>query len=309
MNFFENLKFLLFLVFFFISVSNCNSIQKYSDNEFAEFDSPKKIVEDPWENTNRSIMKFNDFFDINLVLPMTKKYIIYTSEDFRKKVDNVLLNMTAPSDIAISVTQLDGQSTFVNSWRFAINSTIGIFGLFDIAGKLGLPHMNKKFSDTLELIGIPRGNYVVMPFFGPSFARTTVDFPVKMLLNSGLFSEDNTPFSYTVFKEGTLIRDFSRSPAINYGFIPFTIVSFRAALLNITEDIDEISIDRYKAYRDMFAQYAINEEKKRIKIIKEGVYDSKFWNENIKSASEYCIDNSFTEECKEKNIANYFDRT
>jgi phospholipid-binding lipoprotein MlaA len=66
--------------------------------------------------------------------------------------------------------------TISSSSRFVINSTVGIFGLFDVASSLGIERHKEDFGQTLGFYGVPAGPYLVLPFFGPSTFRDAPGF-------------------------------------------------------------------------------------------------------------------------------------
>ena len=78
-------------------------------------------------------------------------------------------------------------------WRdFALNSTIGIAGLFDVASENEIAHYTEGFSETMAVWGIPGGSYVVLPFFGPSTARDAVGRLVDTVTNPLNLIRDET---------------------------------------------------------------------------------------------------------------------
>lgn len=139
----------------------------------ADIDSPPNV--DPYEKFNRAIYKFNDALDHVILRPVAKVYDTITPTPLRKGVsnffDNVDMITTIPNDI------LQGKSAYfvADTWRFLINSTIGIGGLFDIATKAGLPKHHEDFGLTLAYWsgkdGLKPQPYLMLPFFGPSTTR------------------------------------------------------------------------------------------------------------------------------------------
>ena len=57
---------------------------------------------------------------------------------------------------------------FTDLGRVAINTTIGLGGLFDPATGMGLHKHEEDFGQTFAVWGIPRGPYLELPFLGPS---------------------------------------------------------------------------------------------------------------------------------------------
>ncbi len=270
------------------------------DDEFAEFDRPKKIIEDPFEKYNRRIFALNSAVDSTVVLPLTRKYIAISSEDFRLKVSNFFVNLYTPSDIIIAGTQADVQGFFVLSWRFAINSTLGLFGIFDVANELGLPKLQKNFSDTLGLYGVSMGSYLVLPLIGPSTTRNFLDFPVNIGLN-GSFNRE-MPISYQFARHNSTLKDAMTNPSANLATFPLSLLDLRAKLLAITDDIDASTGkdgDRYTAYKNMYIQFVKYRSEARIKAIRNGLYQNATWSdETLNSLINACIENPKISECQ-----------
>jgi phospholipid-binding lipoprotein MlaA len=67
-----------------------------------------------------------------------------------------------------------------NTLRFAINSTIGIGGLFDPPPPSGCPRRRRDFGETMHVYGLGEGDYHVLPVFGPSTTRDSVGLIVDL---------------------------------------------------------------------------------------------------------------------------------
>jgi phospholipid-binding lipoprotein MlaA len=67
---------------------------------------------------------------------------------------------------------------FSEMFRFIINSTFGIGGIFDIAGRNGLDAKNEDFGQTAAVWGIPQGPYVMLPFLGPQTLTDAILLPL-----------------------------------------------------------------------------------------------------------------------------------
>ncbi len=294
--------FLLFIAIFAFFLQNAISAElneNADDAEFAEFDTPQAITPDPYEPINRKIFAFNMFFDDIFLVPVTRKYISITSDDFRGKVSNFLTNFLTPYSVIISTSQADSQSIGILSWRFIINTTLGVFGIFDVASELGLRPIDKHFSDSLALYGVPMGNYITLPFLGPSFMRSAIDFPMGFYLN-GLFNTKELPIAFRFLNKNSMVGKTLRQSEYNYIVFPFKALDLRAGVLNTTDDLNANSLDRYKAYRDMYFQFATFSVNQRLSLIKNGTYSSREFQEfNINSASNKCLLEPFDEDCQE----------
>lgn len=130
-------------------------------------------ISDPWENYNRTIYKFNDTIDRYALKPVAKGYQFIAPSFVEKGVSNFFSNI---DDVSVTINDLL-QGKFAqaaqDSWRFLLNSTIGIGGLFDVATPLGLEKHREDFGQTLGKWGVAEGPYVMLPFLGPATIRSS----------------------------------------------------------------------------------------------------------------------------------------
>ncbi|MBJ7555135.1 VacJ family lipoprotein [Marinomonas spartinae] len=140
----------------------------FSQATFAAADESKQ---DPWESWNRKVFNFNTTLDTHFFKPIAKGYVDYTPVIVRRGVSNFFSNLGEVSNITNNALQGKKNGFVASTWRFVINSTIGIFGLFDVASALGLRQYDEDFGQTLGYWGVPSGPYLVLPFFGPSTVR------------------------------------------------------------------------------------------------------------------------------------------
>ncbi len=135
--------------------------------------SANQAVYDPWQGYNRAIYKFNDTLDRYALKPVAKGYKLVTPDFIETGIRNFFSNL---DDVTVTINDLL-QAKFAQSaqdgWRFLINSTIGIGGLFDVATYLGLPKHREDFGQTLGKWGVAEGPYFVLPFLGPATIRST----------------------------------------------------------------------------------------------------------------------------------------
>lgn len=127
-------------------------------------------VEDPYQHINEKIFTFNSNLDEALFKPIAAGYAKVVPLQARNSISNFYQNFESPTVIANDLLQGDFLHAMADTWRFFINSTFGIFGLFDIAGKMNVPipfHPND-LGLTLQYWGLNDPKYVVIPFFGPS---------------------------------------------------------------------------------------------------------------------------------------------
>ncbi len=126
---------------------------------------------DPWEPMNRKIFAFNMVADKYVLHPIAEGYRAVTTADFRSKTRTFLTNLKTPLTVINDVLQLNFKNAGIDLSRFIINSTLGFFGMYDVAGKMGLPLNSQGFGTTMAVWNIPSGPYLVLPLLGPSNVR------------------------------------------------------------------------------------------------------------------------------------------
>jgi len=126
---------------------------------------------DPLEGFNRTMYTFNDKFDRYLLKPVAKGYRKVTPTPVRRSVSNFFSNLHDVPIMLNNLLQGKPKQAASDFSRFFVNSTIGVFGLFDVATKWELPKHDEDFGQTLAVWGVGSGPYLVLPFFGPSNMR------------------------------------------------------------------------------------------------------------------------------------------
>lgn len=159
----------LLLVLFLSVLSGCASTST-SNDEFDESD-PR----DPLESINRDMWTFNwEVLDKHLLRPAAVGYQTVMPKPARKGLYNVALNLEEPATAINSVLQLKFKKAGVSTGRFLVNSTLGIFGLFDLASEIGLKREQEDFAQTLGTWGVGYGPYLMVPGRGPTTVKGTV---------------------------------------------------------------------------------------------------------------------------------------
>ena len=146
--------------------------------------SPRQgaVADDPFERLNRSSHAFNKGLDRNILSPLSKTYTDVVPDPVEDSVSNFARNLSLPGKVVNNALQLDLSSAARNSARFALNSTVGLVGLFDPSQKIGLVEKNTDFGETLQGWGVAEGAYLELPLFGPSNMRDGSARFVDMLL-------------------------------------------------------------------------------------------------------------------------------
>ena len=148
-------------------------------------------IADPIENLNRDIFIFNEKLDENILKPAAVTYRKITPQFARNGVTNFFNNL---EEIDTSINQvLQGEIKYAlnDATRFVVNSTIGLFGLIDVASKMGLERHEEDFGQTLGVWGVDAGPYIMLPFLGPSNPRDLLSRPISSFLSGTFAMEDN----------------------------------------------------------------------------------------------------------------------
>lgn len=200
-----------------------------------QFDSTS---EDPLEGLNRAIFSFNTVVDGVLLNPIANTYRGAVPLEVQIRISNVLGNLFEPMTCLNDCLQTKGGKALESFSRFLINSVFGLFGLFDVAEKLGLPKHKETFNATLQKWGVPQGPYIVLPVFGPSCPRFMLGLGVDYFAD---------PFNYYFIHNGKERWLDTR-----------VATQFVVTKADLSADIDTFkksSIDFYASMRSFFKQY------------------------------------------------------
>jgi phospholipid-binding lipoprotein MlaA len=128
---------------------------------------------------NRTSYKFNDALDRAILKPVARGYMHFP-EPVRTGVNNFFVNLEYPVVIVNDLLQGQVKPFFSDIGRLLLNTTLGIGGFLDPATAAGLEKNDRDFGQTLGKWGVPKGPYLVVPFFGSytvrdGFGTVTVD--------------------------------------------------------------------------------------------------------------------------------------
>ena len=199
-------------------------------------------VKDCFETINRATFAFNMALDKAIFKPVAKGYRKLPSP-IRTGTSNALSNLSNLVTIPNNILQGDLGSAANNTVRFAINTTLGVVGIFDPANSLGFEKREKEdFGQSLGVMGVGEGCYLVLPVLGPSTVRDTIGSLVSM--NGGDAWHNVTVRNDTqYFKES----DYYYSKAADG-------VNFRAKNIEAFESIEKNSVDLYATVRSLYLQ-------------------------------------------------------
>jgi phospholipid-binding lipoprotein MlaA len=129
---------------------------------------------DPLEPMNRRVYRLDETFDKYVVLSIAGLYVNKVPKPVRLGIHNVLSNAEEPVTIANDVLQLDFGRAARATARMALDTTVGLGGVIDVAVKHGLPEQTANFAQTLSRYGVGEGPFLVLPIIGPEPPRDLV---------------------------------------------------------------------------------------------------------------------------------------
>ena len=188
---------------------------------------------DPFEPLNRRVYRFNDVVDVNVAQPVARTYRRVVPGEIRDRVRNFFGNI---GDFFIGVNNfLQGKfEDGVSDWaRVAFNTTIGLFGIHDVATDMGYEKHNEDFGQTFGRWGAPSGPYLVLPFLGSSTVRDGLGTGVDMYTD---------PLGE--------VRPYHTQ----YALWGLRLTQTRADLLDASRILEEAALDKYIFQRDAYLQ-------------------------------------------------------
>jgi phospholipid-binding lipoprotein MlaA len=151
--------------------------------------------DDPWERFNRTMYRFNYTFDKYLFIPLVSSYEFVTPTLAQTGISNFFGNIGEIRNLYNTLLQAKVIPALTTVGRFAVNSTIGVGGLFDPATGMGLIKQREDFGLTLGEWGLNSGPYLVLPILGPSSLRDAGGYAVDSGIYYGIYCAVN-PFGH-----------------------------------------------------------------------------------------------------------------
>ena len=132
-----------------------------------------------------SFFEFNRILDGLLLEPAARIYRGVTPQFLRDAVNNFLDNLRTPVVLANDLLQGELYRAEQTLGRFMLNTIMGVGGLVDVGGLLGMPERhNEDFGQTLAVYGVGEGPYLVLPLLGPSNPRDTFGLRGRLRVRS-----------------------------------------------------------------------------------------------------------------------------
>jgi phospholipid-binding lipoprotein MlaA len=192
--------------------------------------------QDPAEPANRVVFAGNQFVDHNALKPVARRYERYVPGRVRKCIHNFTDNLSQPGVTLNDVLQGNFSRAWNTTERFAINTTVGGAGLFDVAAEWDRPEHGADFGQTLGVWGVGPGPAVQLPLFGSTNARDSVGKVVGLVTNPISFVPGGAVATVGMVAGG------------------LGVIDGRAEVLEATDTLENTTLDYYAALRSVQAQ-------------------------------------------------------
>lgn len=188
---------------------------------------------DPFEKFNRAMFSFNDAVDRAALKPAATAYKETLPSFVQTGINNFFGNLADAWSAVNNLLQGRGTEGMSDVTRFAMNTTLGLGGVLDIASQAGLRKHNEDLGQTLGSWGVPSGPYLMLPLLGPSTVRDTAALPADLWADPWTHK---TPVGWR-----------------NVG-IGVRAIDQRATVLEASNLMEEAALDRYEFIRDGYLQ-------------------------------------------------------
>lgn len=207
------------------------------DETLSNFERPEDgVVADPFEGFNRAMYTFNDAFDRVILGPVAHGYETVVPQFGRDRVRDFIDNWKSPVWLANDIFQGDLDHAGITVSRFALNTTVGVLGVYDVAANhADLPKRDEDFGQTLGVHGVGNGPYLMLPLYGPTTARDLTGTLVDIALD---------PFTWAEFDGDDAYRISTRT---------LDVVDIRVQTDPVIETVRE-SVDPYAQARALYIQ-------------------------------------------------------
>ena len=219
-----------------------------ADGEKLKGTGSKDTATECFEGFSRAMFKLNHGLDKAIFEPLAKGYRALPTP-VRKATGNVTNNLRSLLTLTNNLLQGDVAKAGDTAGRFAVNTTVGVLGIFDPATKLGFEdHGKEDFGQTLGRWGTNSGCYFVLPVLGPTTARDAIGLAGNLILDPVYQITHNTEISNGIVGNGNYSEH-------NYYYYRSTgAVDFRAKNIESFESLEENSIDLYASLKSLYLQ-------------------------------------------------------
>ncbi len=192
-------------------------------------------ADDPLEPFNRAMFAVNRAVVHHVVDPAVAAVGPWLPGPVATGLGNAYSNLTEIEFVLNNALVGDLPGVGVSVARFAVNSTVGLAGLFDVAGAAGLRRTERDFGESLCRTGLPPGPYVVLPLVGSTSVFNAAALAGGVALEVYALSFISTTLAMADF----IIIDLGGS----------------ASALRYSTDVTADAADPYAAKRDEYFAY------------------------------------------------------
>ncbi len=223
-----------FFLLVFIALTGCVTNPNGTKMQIADEDTKMEVY-------NRAMFNFNYRVDKYVLKPIAKGYKAITTQGIRNRVTNIFNNLEEPAYAINNLLQGQMKDTGLSLTRFAVNSTVGLLGMFDVASTWKIEKKKNSFDATMAKYCIPDGPFIVMPILGPSTPRYLVGWGVDAFAD---------PLYWALFDK----RDEDWAIATIYGATALKYINKRAENMELLDGLEQSSVDFYATIKSAFLQ-------------------------------------------------------
>jgi phospholipid-binding lipoprotein MlaA len=234
-----------------VNIDQNNTDEIDEDDDFSDEFEDETVTEefDPLSGYNRAMTSFNDGLYEYILKPVSNGYKFVVHKDIRSSVGKFFHNVLYPVRLVNNLLQGKFKNSAEETGRFVINSTVGVFGLFDPADSyFGLKKHNEDFGQTLGYYGVGSGFHIVLPILGPSNLRDAFSLYPDSLVNPIDYNDQRAYNLTHNSKDGLYLKSFK---TINK-------TSFTS---DMYDEMKKDAIDLYLYQKNIYEQYRIKQIK------------------------------------------------
>ena len=226
--------FTVFAVLALVLIKSANADEKYTANEC-------------FEKFSRGTLKFNQALDKAVFKPIAKGYRVLP-QPIRMGTNNFVSNLRSLLSFSNNVLQGNFKDAGNTAGRFAINTTVGILGVFDPASKMGFEKKPREdFGQTLGVWGTGPGCYLVLPVLGPTTTRDAAGLIGNVFIDPMFHLTHNSETDIIVGNENLSEHNY-------YYYRGTDAVDFRSKNIESFDSLEENSIDFYASLKSLYLQ-------------------------------------------------------
>jgi phospholipid-binding lipoprotein MlaA len=200
-------------------------------------DTAANEFNDPFEQQNRAIFRFNQKVDHAVLVPVAKGYVKVFPAQAREAFRHFFENMRGPIILTNDILQAQFKLAGKTTARFVLNSTLGMAGFVDLAGRWGIPYHDQDFGLTFAVWGIPEGPFLEVPILGPSNPRDLTGTVAEGFADPWDIMASNAHYLW--------------APFIRHAW---SGIEERSEYIDTLADIERTSLDYYATIRSLYRQ-------------------------------------------------------